>query len=293
MAAPLHAWGVRKHMHTAPATSPNAGGVPKRKHTAPASTSPLPACMQAHSEQPVELCQHPSHQAFRHHGTVNSPCPQITEEQTYMHTEQPSASPAHARILASLHECVLGGGWQHAHTQALCQSSTRSLTHTHTQRDLLSFASIPAPQKSFLLHLPQEHTHPVFCLTTCMHTHMHTHTCTQSNLLSFANIQVSVRGGAVVHTQLDLLGTWEHSGLITDIQVCAHACACVGRMCVRSGTGEPGARPSRYVHSNETPERECVCVCWVRATAHGSTVARSQASRCVLAHIACCCLLSA
>ena len=41
----------------------------------------------------------------------------------------------------------------------------------------------------------------------------------QGHLFSFLDLQVQTRGGEVVSTSVDMLGTWEHSGAVTDIAV--------------------------------------------------------------------------
>ena len=41
----------------------------------------------------------------------------------------------------------------------------------------------------------------------------------QGHLFSFVDLQVQTRGNEVVHTSLDMLGTWEHAGAVTDIGV--------------------------------------------------------------------------
>ena len=41
----------------------------------------------------------------------------------------------------------------------------------------------------------------------------------QGHLFSFVDLQVQTRGNEVVHTSLDMLGTWEHAGAVTDIAV--------------------------------------------------------------------------
>ena len=44
-------------------------------------------------------------------------------------------------------------------------------------------------------------------------------TAMQGHLFSFVDLQVQTRGGEVVRTSLDMLGTWEHAGAVTDIAV--------------------------------------------------------------------------
>ena len=41
----------------------------------------------------------------------------------------------------------------------------------------------------------------------------------QGHLFSFVDLQVQTRGNEVVRTSLDMLGTWEHAGAVTDIAV--------------------------------------------------------------------------
>lgn len=41
----------------------------------------------------------------------------------------------------------------------------------------------------------------------------------QGHLFSFVDLQVQTRGGEVVSTSVDMLGTWEHPGAVTDIDI--------------------------------------------------------------------------
>lgn len=51
----------------------------------------------------------------------------------------------------------------------------------------------------------------------------------QGHLFSFVDLQVTTRDDDVVHTHLDMLGTWQHSGAITDIKV-RRSCKLLGEL---------------------------------------------------------------
>lgn len=57
------------------------------------------------------------------------------------------------------------------------------------------------------------------CCTPCRTPMRRVAACAQGNLVSFADVRVSTRNGHLVSSQLSMLGTWEHAGAVTDIQV--------------------------------------------------------------------------